>query len=1112
VRSHAKASFAGSTKQEKGSSFSFGVIATLLACVAVSLVAGASSASAAPTAGPGWAYRTSFGSFEGFIFDGPTSLVAVDANGTIFGVNQNNPVIRIYGPDPVEGGTFQSEFTPEGPGGPRNIAIDRGDGSLYVDGEMSYGGSVVRRYLSDGAPTPTYTLDPSFEVPLAQGIAVDPTTHDLLVADPSAEAVRRYDTTGTLVETIPTPSIAPTWILAAPDGSFYVAPAVGPDVTHFSAAGTQLGAIAGVGAIHGLTLDSADSAIVALVGPTLKTYSTAGTLLSESPAKDGGVSLAFDPGTDLLYEHGRGNGIRVYSAVTVPAVEPPTFSSIGHHTVHLSTEVDPGAGPPAESTMHFEYSEDGGTTWISTPQQEVLAAGTFEADLAGLKPNQAYLVRAVAKNSEASKTTGSVPFSTPEIAPEVITGNPTDVAETSAVLNGAINAGGLQTTFHFEYGLTSAYGSRAPVAIEATAGDSRLNRAYSRTISGLTPGTTYHFRIVATNSLGTTEGADRTFTTTVAGFIPPRFYEQVTPAEKKGIPIDAGFGFFAQADGLKISYLTKNGQGAGPLLTRSMSVRGSEDWSAGTDLDAPLNVYSLSTIYKTTLAVSDDFTHTFVVSNRKLTPDALETGSNVANIYIYDIAAKTYQWVGGSNAPEALQGFVGIGRSGNYQSGAPDLSWVIFSTEIPLLPGDPSPFAPFSDVYRWSEADGLELVSVASDGTPVTAFAPSDHSPAHRVASADGSRVYFTTYQGEAGVYLRENGGGSIPISVSHVTGDPNTAPQAGQLLGVSEDGRYAYFASFFSKLTPDAPEAPGNLYRYDASDDSLEFVGSSKAESPTNTYGDLINMSEDGQTIYFRGTDGANNYNGTKVWRNGVLETVPNFPTVGEGRISPDGRYIAFATADGAIDLFDADTEELSCASCLPDGTPGGGFLPSEGERVIGNRFPQAVTDAGQVFFTTDGRLVAADVNGTNDAYEYQAQGGRLSLISPGNAAFDATFADMSEDGHDVFFTTSQKLVGRDNDQSVDIYDARINGGLPLQNPSPVQECLRDDCKATPNAGPELPFGGSEALSGPGNVAGEPRKRCAKGSHARKVKGKTRCVKQSKKHKKASTNRRQGR
>jgi hypothetical protein len=234
-------------------------------------------------------------------------------------------------------------------------------------------------------------------------------------------------------------------------------------------------------------------------------------------------------------------------------------------------------------------------------------------------------------------------------------------------------------------------------------------------------------------------------------------------------------------------------------------------------------------------------------------------------------------------------------------------------------------------------------------------------------------------------------------------------------------------------------------------------------------------------------------------------------------GFVSPSGRYLGYAEeATGGVFLYEAASEELTCASCLSDGSnPGGANLPFA-ERFGSNRIPSAVSDQGQLFFDTTARLVAADSNGASDVYEYRD--GKARLISPGNAPFAARFGDISENGRDVFFTTAQKLVGRDGDLSTDIYDARVNGGLPAQSPPPPQECLRDDCKATPGAGPELPFGGSEALSGPGNVNAQTRKRCAEGTHARKVKGKQRCVKQkqakkkSKQVKKAKSNRRQAR
>jgi hypothetical protein len=84
------------------------------------------------------------------------------------------------------------------------------------------------------------------------------------------------------------------------------------------------------------------------------------------------------------------------------------------------------------------------------------------------------------------------------------------VTPTSATLNGTVNPDNLDTSYHFEYGLTSAYGSSTPAQ---SAGSDYAVHAESATISGLAPGTTYHYRIVATNAIGTSDGADMTFTT-----------------------------------------------------------------------------------------------------------------------------------------------------------------------------------------------------------------------------------------------------------------------------------------------------------------------------------------------------------------------------------------------------------------------------------------------------------------------------------------------------------------------------------------------------------------------------------------------------------------------
>jgi hypothetical protein len=96
------------------------------------------------------------------------------------------------------------------------------------------------------------------------------------------------------------------------------------------------------------------------------------------------------------------------------------------------------------------------------------------------------------------------------VAPAATTGPAGAVTDESAALSGSVNPGGAPTSYHFEYGPTTAYGSTTSTT-GAGAGTSALPAG--ATLGGLSAATTYHYRVVATNSGGVTKGGDRTFTT-----------------------------------------------------------------------------------------------------------------------------------------------------------------------------------------------------------------------------------------------------------------------------------------------------------------------------------------------------------------------------------------------------------------------------------------------------------------------------------------------------------------------------------------------------------------------------------------------------------------------
>ncbi len=95
-------------------------------------------------------------------------------------------------------------------------------------------------------------------------------------------------------------------------------------------------------------------------------------------------------------------------------------------------------------------------------------------------------------------------------APVVSTNAATSVTAGGATLNGTVNPSGQATTYYFQVGTTTAYDLQT---VSAAAGSGTNNVAVTSGLTGLAPSTTYHYRLVAVTSAGTTDGSDKTLTT-----------------------------------------------------------------------------------------------------------------------------------------------------------------------------------------------------------------------------------------------------------------------------------------------------------------------------------------------------------------------------------------------------------------------------------------------------------------------------------------------------------------------------------------------------------------------------------------------------------------------
>ena len=199
----------------------------------------------------------------------------------------------------------------------------------------------------------------------------------------------------------------------------------------------------------------------------------------------------------------------------------------------------------------------------------------------------------------------------------------------------------------------------------------------------------------------------------------------------------------------------------------------------------------------------------------------------------------------------------------------------------------------------------------------------------------------------------------------------------------------------------------------------------------------------------------------------------------------------------------YDGATGRLVCVSCGPaNARPTGEIhmvtVESAAVDMRGPGYlPRNVLNDGRVVFDTPNALVVGDVNGQNDVYIYE--GGQAHLISSGTSTADSYFYEASglnpltgQEGEDVFFATSQHLVGADTGNGPALYDARVEGGFP-EPPSEALGCSGEGCRGESPSAPIASASVTATFTGVGNLtpAKEKLKGCRKGT----VKRHGRCV-----------------
>ncbi|HEU5479870.1 MAG TPA: hypothetical protein VFU90_08570, partial [Candidatus Tumulicola sp.] len=263
-----------------------------------------------------------------------------------------------------------------------------------------------------------------------------------------------------------------------------------------------------------------------------------------------------NPTTGQVFEYG--------PLVTVPDVTTEAATNVVSTAARFNGKVNPDE--LAVTTCEFEYVSDAQLVELngkdyeeriesgSSPAEIFEAVGSHaacehpdaaeigagasnvavHADVTGLTSGARYHFRLVAANANGPNAGSVLSFVT--VTPPTIEGaEARDLTPTTANLEAEINPGSGETTYHIEYGTSTSYGTVVPVP-DGDVGSGASDVPVAQHVAGLISGVAYHWRVVASNSAGTTIGADHVFIfKTIAATLPDgRAYEMVTPPQKNG--------------------------------------------------------------------------------------------------------------------------------------------------------------------------------------------------------------------------------------------------------------------------------------------------------------------------------------------------------------------------------------------------------------------------------------------------------------------------------------------------------------------------------------------------------------------------------------------------
>ena len=791
------------------------------------------------------------------------------------------------------------------------------------------------------------------------------------------------------------------------------------------------------------------------------------------------------------------------AAPETPVLESPVVQ--GSTVVSLKGELSPG-GAAGSLTYQFDYNTNGTcSVFKASPEEPPFQQSTpnpsvevvegkqdqVTAEAQGLEPNEAYTFCLVATNaSNEASVSNEITVQTERQAPSISEIGVTNLTSTEATIGAEVYPHGEVTTYRVEYGLSNAYGSSTPEAsISAQYGSAGIQSH----LTSLAPSNEYHYRIVTTNSTGSDQSPDNTFTTdeTAAvdgdGLPDNRAYEMVTPPENddanvyvplaleggNSVGIQTPFLFQVATDGSAVAYegdatsgggLGEGGIGRGNQFLAKRSASGS--WMTNSIQPAGLfstryqgmsSNLSIGILNSGTLAEPD---------NLPLSPEALGGGYDV--LYAHATNENVYRPLFTNAVPpnRPARTTDGFGNNGNFPKatgvqsyqpafagGSTDFKDLLFEVNDALLNGTgPLEVELESDVkneisqnenenYLYdSTGNILSLVDVAPEGqvVPDATFGgpslgnPKDNSPNFGGAiSSDGSRVYWSSL--ESGV--RPTG-----IYLRENPMEPQSPVVNGRCsvsgdactVQVSDGDEAQYWASAANGRYAFYTENEV-LYRSDAEQeaDNGQLLREALTGPGSGVLG-VLGVSEDGKSAYFVAK--------------GILAGASS-----EGTMPVEGEpNLYLSRANGPL-IYVGTLSEEDGSEVQPFSGIGGLSSPEYGygdwQAGLDRRTSRVTGNGDNIVFMSNRPLGVVGYPhgypnaGAEEVYIYDAGSNSLFCASCGSTKEGAsgylpiTWNDLSipqwtsDNGDRVFFDSEASLVPQDTNGKQDVYEWEREG-----------------------------------------------------------------------------------